>query len=327
MKYSYRKKHCKGQITDMQAAVLAVAAILIFSIFLYNAYTALKDRMATNSCKSSIEAHSIVATGTASEMFTDIKCPTQEITIKKLKTAKATIAEDMHRCWYIWGEGKGQYFKGDGTFCHICSVYQFGDKGQEVRGFMNYLETEPLKVKYPGESNTGISYQDYFNGYSTPNSAKMVNNNQIQSLAELDVIDTSQKYATIFIYASGKDNIEKVLEGNRMAVGTAGGIMILAGTAAVGGSVAGISASLGAALEIALAAGTATAWNPVGWVILGVTGVVAAVVGGVMMYNALFNNDNPEWVSFIAFRPYDEKSLDSLGCQKLEVNQMSNAGK
>jgi hypothetical protein len=287
----------------------------------------MKDRMAINSCKSSIEAHNFVNTASASGIFTDIKCPTSEITIKKLRTAKQTIADDMHRCWYIWNKGEGQYFKGEGVFCHVCSIYQFGDKGQEVSGFMNYLATQPIRPMYPGEDNSGISYQDYFNGYTTPNSAQKVANSQIADLSKVDIIDTSQKYATIFVYASGKSNIEKVLEGNRASVAATGGIMMLAGTAAVGGSITGISVSLGAAIEAGIAAGVATSWNPVGWVILGVTGVVATIVGGIAVYNAIFNDIEPEWVSFIAFRPYNEESLNSLSCQKFVVNQMSNADK
>jgi hypothetical protein len=311
MKILHDKKNCKGQISDIQAAALAIAAVLIFSIFLYNAYVNMKDKMATNSCKSSIEAHSIVATTTAGEIFTDIKCPTSEITIKNLKTTKKTIAEDMHRCWYIWGQGDGRYFKGDGTFCHVCSIYKFGDKGQTVNGFMQYLHEEPIQMKYPTDTR-GITYAQYLAGYKSKNAEQKIDTN-VGELSKTDIINTSNRYATIFVYASGKDAIQKLMEGGgRTVLGTIGMFGVLGGGLATGVGVSG-----------ALGIGTFIVSNPAGWI---VGGTIILGAGVAEIWQALKIKE-PEWVAFIAFVPYNETALNDLSCEKFLVNQMSNAGK
>jgi len=297
------RRNRKGFIDNTMLAILAVVTILVFSLFIYKAYTSFRDKMSVQSCKDSIEAHSAVAKLTARDIFTDIKCPTSEITIKDNNKAKETLAEDMHRCWYIWGQGSGQYFEGAGTFCQVCGIYQFGDKGQKIDGFMEYLGTQSLEVKYPGDVQ-GTKYADYFAGVSTPKSAEMVNKG-IDALSKIDYIDTSQRYATIFVYASGKDYIQKALEGGgRSTLGTVGLFGVVGGTAAVGAGIFVVS-------------------NPVGWI---VGGVAAAGVGVAAIWTAMHVVE-PESVQFIVFRPYDNETLNNLGCEKLYVNQMSNAGK
>lgn len=335
-----KRNNRKGVFDQVQLAIIAMAAILIFVIFLYKAYANISEKMATQDCKNSITAHSLVAKGSFSEIFTDIKCPTREITIKKLNKANEIIAEDMHRCWYIWDQGKGQYFQGDGTFCHICSIYQFGDKGQEVEGLINYLYTQPIKTKYSSDT-PGISYMDYFQGYKTPNSASLVENNQVQSAAEIDKLNTSMRYATIFVYASGKTAIQKALEsGTRTTIGAAGIGGIIGGVAMTYGGVnavamgatVGLTASVGAEISAFLGGAAATTgaiavtnfWNPIGWTAIAIGGV-ALIAGGIAVYTATQVND-PEWISYITFRPYNAEELKALGCEKMVVNQMSNVG-
>jgi len=293
------KKNRRGQMTDIGLAILAIVALVIFSLFLYKSYIDMRERLAIQDCKNSIMAHSILLTGTSGSIAPDIKCPTREVTIKDkdLKNAKNIIAEDMHRCWYEWNRGDGRYFQGDGVFCHICSIYTFNDKNQKIEGFMNYLSTSPIKVKYPGDT-AGLAYMDYFQGYTTPKSAEIANQ-KIQDVSKTDIIDTSQKYASIFVYASGKDAIYKALEG-----GNRGTLLAIGGIAGVGGAVAAV----------------ALVSNPAGWVVLGV-GV--AFAGGYLVYEALTGGDSPEWISYISFRPYNTDELKALGCEKLDVNQMS----
>ena len=319
----------KGVASALQIAVISIAVIIVLGLFLFQAYTGLKEKMAIQSCKDSITAHSLVAKGSWGEIFTDIKCPTSEITIKDLKKTNEIIAEDMHRCWYIWNKGNGQYFQGDGTFCYVCSIYQFGDKKQEVNGLINYLGTQPIQIKYAGDVN-GISYQDYLQGYSTPNSAEKVKNNPIKDITQIDVLNTSQKYATIFVYASGKDNIDKILEGGgRTTLGTTGLGAVILGTAggtygvgAVGAAVGSVSTAVAGGTSVAAAVAAVDFWNPIGWAVGG-----ALLVGaGIYALDKAVTPTEPEWVSFLAFRPYNTDELNSLGCEKLDVNQMSNAG-
>jgi len=336
------KNNRRGIFSQVQLAILALVAIIIFGLFVYKAYTSLSERMSVQSCKDSIAAHSLVAQGSFSEIFTDIKCPTREITIKKLSKTNEIIAEDMHRCWYIWGQGTGQYFKGEGNFCHVCSVYQFGDKRQQITGLYNYLATNDVQVKYVGET-PGIKYIDYFQGYSTPNADRKVDQD-IGVPVELDTIDTSERYATIFVYASGKDAIDKMLEGERANTGVglalfgivgsgashgAAGLAAAASTAATTTEVTTTLATAEFILEYttvtttAATTGTLLSITPLGWTLIGV-GVLVLTGAGVYM---LLDTPDPEWVAYIAFRPYNADELKALNCDQMVVNQMSNVGR
>ena len=300
------QKFRKGQITDMQIAIIAIVAAVILTIFLHSVYVSWTEKLNVQSCKNSIEAHSLISTGSGHELFTDIKCPTEDITIKSKeeKNIKSIIAEDMHRCWYVWGQGKGQYFKGDGNFCAICSTYKFDDENQKVDGLINYLATTSIKVKYPGDK-AGITYTQYLKGTQTEN-AQALTGRDIEELAKYDSFDTSQQYATIFVYASGKDATQKALEGGgRTTLGIVGlgGVM----TGGAGVSVGVMAVFIGS--------------NPVGWVI----GGSAAIYLGVKMIEESFDVQQPETIQYVAFRPYNTEELNNLDCQKLEVNQMSNS--
>ncbi len=317
----FRNKGVSTIMNNTMLAILALATIVILSMFAFKAYNNFKEQMSVANCRDSIAAHSTIAKLTARDMFTDIKCPTNEITIKNNKEAKEIIAEDIHRCWYIWGQGKGQYFEGEGNFCHICGIYQFGDKGQKIDGFVNYLSTQEIKVKYPGDT-PGISYQDYLQGYTTPNSVKFADV-QPEDITKNDYLNTSQRYATIFMYASGKDAIDLALEnGGRASTAVGGGLVFLAGSAAaVGGTYAAIGV-VSAIIAGSTTVGVANIWNPVGWIVLGVTGITAGVYA---LYKVL-NPGEPEWVSFVVFRPYNVTEFKNMSCDKLYVNQMSNSG-
>ena len=132
-------------------------------------------------------------------------------------------------------------------------------------------------------------------------------------MQELDYLNTSQKYASVFVYASGKDAVEKALEGGgRTATLAGGGIAIALGTIA---GVSGTTTAIGAAI----AGGAVNIWNPLGWALLAGVGIYA-------VYKAT-HPEEPQWTSFIAFRPYNETELNDLNCEQLVVNQMSNAGK
>ncbi len=333
----------KGVFSHVQLAILAIMAIIVFSLFLYKSYTKMSDKMAVQDCKNSIAAHSIVNKGSFGEIFTDIKCPTREITIKKLKKTNEIVAEEMHRCWYVWGQGQGQYFKGDGNFCHICAVYQFSEKGKEVKGLNEYLLRTDVPVRFAGES-PGVKYIDYFQGYSTPNTGRKLDE-KIQVPVELDTINTSERYVTVFVYASGKDAITKMLEGGKRTTATTGLAMFgLAGGAGSFGAAGAAAAASTAATTIetvqilataefvteytvvttvAATTGTVLSITPVGWVIIG-AGILILTGAGIYL---LLDNPDPEWAAYVAFRPYNADELKALSCDQMVVNQMSNTGR
>jgi len=294
----------KAEFNMVIAIVISLVVIVLVSFILYNFYLSMKSKLEVQSCHDSVAAHSAIAVGSSRDYFTDIKCPTKTITVDNTNqlTAEKAMAEDMHKCWYEWQQGNAQLFKGDGVFCHVCSVYTFKDKSTALNGFAQYLAKQPIAISYPGDT-PGISYIDYLKGYKTKNT-DLVNNAEMQKLVNGDAIATSQDYASIFVYASGKEGIQKTLEGSR------GGLATVSSLAIFGGITSG-----GIALG-AIAIGS----NPVGWII-GSAGLVT--IGTIGLYNALFNTENPEWVSFIVFKPYTNQELQNIGCEQLPVNQQS----
>jgi hypothetical protein len=304
-------------------AILGVVVILVFLFFLNDYYTTIKEKMEVQNCKNSIAAHSMLASGSDYEIFTDIKCPTRYITVSTndFTKAKSQIAEDMTRCWYEWNEGKGPYFKGDGTFCHICSVYTFKPANQNINGFIKYLSSESPKFKLAGAvagGIKGITYMDYFQGYKSPSERQLVSDPAYKPLSDKDdLINTTNKYATVFIYISGKDTIQEFLEGKKAGATTAGSVAVILGVAAVAKGTIALGGVIGA-----LATGAAVNfWNPVGWI---AGGAAVIAVASYAIYE-IWNQDDPEWISLITFKPYNAAELNALGCEKSEVNQLSHS--
>jgi hypothetical protein len=320
------KNNKKGEFGNMMfvmLAIIAVATILILAFWLNTMYTKIKDSNNIKNCQASIAAHAFIAAGSKGEIYTDVKCPTRTVRLDPGDSkVNEKIAEDMHRCWYEWGKGKLRLFEGEGIFCHICSVYQFEEYDKKVYGLMQYIATQNIQVKYPGDIK-GLSYMDYFQGYESPKSKEYIDNSDQQKIKQMyegDYLDTNQKYATFFVYASGKDGITSFLDGGGRSTLTAGGGILMS---------LGITASLAGATGIiatfttALTAGTLNAWNPVGWVILAGVGVGGVILGGAALYTAIFGGDDPEWMSTIVFKDYNNDSISALGCQYIETNQLT----
>ncbi|MEM4637540.1 MAG: hypothetical protein QXK76_00770 [Candidatus Woesearchaeota archaeon] len=293
------KLNKKGVSSMLVLSLLALIIILIVTVIVYKFFNTAKEKLEIQDCRNSVAAHAFLAKTSQRELFTDIKCKTREIHIdaKNHKKAKKIIAEDMRRCWYEWQKGNAQLFKGEGIFCHVCSVYDFKQKDEKIEKFQTFLMTETIDLRsvYP-EDTQKMPYSQYFQGFST----KEVNEiEDIPNKIEFDdtiIIDSSKKYATIFIYASGKDEMQKFMEGG----------------ARTGIFVAGVGAGgIGALL---LAAG------PPGWVAdailligIGVTAVIQSLTF-----------EQPQWMSFIQFMEYNASLIKDLGCQYIEVNQLSH---
>ena len=253
-------------------------------------------------CKNSVYIHGSTKLGDYS-LDTDIKCPTQELHIKTRdhNVAKQNIAKAMYDCWDQFAQGKLNLFGDEETiYCSICHIITFRHKNKEILGFANYLATQKIPMK------GGITYLDFFMNYETPQSEGVIpemDESQQESFNE-GIIDTSKTYATIFAYAKGKDQMEKIqrhLSGST----TAGEIGIAVGVTAAGTVIVIILAS-----------------NPIGWVVAGVALVVGAVVyAATQVITFFFSPDNePEWASFILFKEYNNASLNEIGCETIPIN-------
>ena len=292
-----KKKGMESEVLTVSA--LALIVIIIIAIAIFKFFDNAKEKLEIQDCRNSIGAHALLAETSQREIFTDIKCQTRELTIdaKKHDTAKKQIAEDMRRCWYEWLKGDGQLFKGEGIFCHVCSIYDFKQKNQKIDGFQNFLMTESIAIRsvYP-EDKKKITYMEYFRNYETTDTDEIEKYPNRTEFKETMIIDTSKKYATIFVYASGKEDIQKYMEGGYRTTALVGG-----------GAIAGIG---GIALLVGI--------GPPGWIIGGI------LIGGAIVWQAL-TFEEPQWMAVVQFMEYNSTQISNLGCQYLQANQVSNS--
>lgn len=280
-------------------SILAMLIIIIVATAVFKFFETTKEKMEIQDCRNSIAAHALLAKTSQREIFTDIKCQTRELTIdaKNHADAKKEIAEDMRRCWYEWQKGNAQLFKGEGIFCHVCSVYDFKQKDQKIERFQTFLMSEDIEIKsvYP-EDTQKMTYSQYFQGYSTKKTEKIEERPNKTDFTDTALIDTSKKYATIFIYASGKEEIQEFMEG-----GARTGIFV-GGVGAAG---------VGALLLLA---------GPPGWI---ADAILLIGIGSVAVIESM-TFEEPEWMSFVQFMEYNSTQINNLGCQYLNVNQLSH---
>ncbi len=280
-------------------SILAMIIIVIVAVAVFKFFETTKEKMEIQDCRNSIGAHALLAKTSQREIFTDIKCQTRELTIdaKNHADAKEKIAEDMRRCWYEWQKGNAQLFKGEGIFCHVCSVYDFKQKDQKIEKFQTFLMTEDIKIRsvYP-EDTQKMPYSQYFQGYSTRKTGEVEDRPNKTDFKDAAIIDTSKKYATIFVYASGKEEMQEFMEGGARTGMFVAGV----GTAGVG------------ALLLFL--------GPPGWI---ADAVLLVGIGAIAVIQSM-TFEQPEWMSFIQFMEYNATQIGDLGCQYLDVNQLSH---
>ena len=267
--------------------ILLVVALVILMFF--NKTQAMSEAQKTvGICKNSIEVNAIGHVS-GMDILDEIKCPTEYKTVKTENNdeIKKTLAHDMTSCWYKMGEGQYEIFPASTLhktqYCVICSVTEFDNK-QTVTGFLDYMAKNPAPLLYT--AGKAMSYADYLQGYSTDSIMKLEYEQETE-----DSIDTSHKYATIFMYTK-KGYISKEL-------GTVGG--------AVGGLTIGL---VGGAFIIG-------GWTaPIGIAILG----AAAGAGGGY---ALGSEKTADWDSGVLLVQYDTENLEKLGCEVLPAKQQN----
>lgn len=302
------KLNKKGLTMDVAIMYILGAIIMVFIIIMADRfYENAKEKMEIQDCRNSIGAHALLAKTSQREIFTDIKCQTRELTIdaSNHETARKEIAEDMRRCWYEWQKGNAQLFEGEGIFCHICSVYDFKQKDQKIEQFATFLLKENIEIRsiYP-EDTQKMTYMQYFQGYRTKDIDNIEKTPKTGDFKDTAAIDTSKKYTSIFVYASGKTNMQTFMEGGYRTTALIGG-----------GTVAGLGAMAAAKGVVVLIAG-----GPPGWII---GGVIVLGIGAYALYEALTPVD-PQWMSVIQFMEYDDQKIKELGCQYLAANQLSH---
>ena len=294
--------HKKSQINYIQLLIIALIFLIIALPLYFKVKKEAEDSARLTQCKASVESNARLHLS-GLDFSKNIQCPAKELTIKtKDQTEiKRTLANEMVECWDIFKKGEADLFSGEGTFCAICSRIDFKNKESEVIGFSKFL-AETTKPK------SDQTYLAYLNKYSTDEAYRVLEKQPTQYNLEEESFPTNKDYAVIFVYAKGKNSIEKLAK-FLSAQTTAGKI----GYTAAGVSVAAGGVGVGLAAFGILS-------NPIGWAI-GIAGGIAAV--GSLTISFFLDPENvPEWTALTMFSEYSEERLkQEIGCSYLPVEQ------
>lgn len=288
-------------------AIILIVALVVFIVYLAKIGLSAVSIAENTECKASIVAHTAMLKITDENIAPDIYCPTQyyKIPTKDQEEIKEYIAESMKTCWGMWGRGELQLFKGDGYFCHMCSVMEFKHKDIQVTGLNDYLISTPISKG--GGNLGGITYADYLTGHST-NRASPEFIEQVKKNTAIDTIDTSKDYATMFIFAKGEDSMQKFFEGIDSLYQKK---KSTAGWSTYYGSAGGATAGIVTVAVIGATGGAAA-------VVIGAGALLGAAAGAII--DAL-KNKGVDWTAMVMFEEYDAETLKQIGCERSEAKQ------
>jgi len=282
----------KGDVSAKLVVAVALLVLLIVLIFILVKVKLQATKLVEDSeCKTSIINHATLLKTTGEAVATDIYCPTKYYTLpgKNDDEIKKGLAEAMKTCWGTWGKGQMNLFPDEGYYCNICYVIDFKDKSKKITGFSDYLTKTPIK---PDDTMT---YADYLAGYASEKADPSVIS-QFQEKGATSTIDTSKKYATIFLYAKGDSSMKRFLEGMD----------------ALGWESAGGGATTGAIIGIVI--GIAASSTGIG----AIAAVIGFVGGGLFGYG---KSADVHWTSVIVFSEYTTDSVKKIGCEISPVKQ------
>ena len=289
--------------------ILALGFLVWFVGFHNTTRQYAEQSVSVTACKASVERNAKLHIN-GIQFPTSIDCPAQNIAITSDDSPNdknEKIARAMYDCWYEYGQGKLDLYKGEGTFCSVCAFVDV-KTDQPVTGVSDYLLNHQVPDK------TGKLYYDYLASYQTSKAKDVLGALKSEPLLATSTgADLKGKniYAVLFVYSKGKDSLEilaRHLTAQTIA-GEAGLIIgVGGGTLAAGGVMVGLA-------TVGLVGG------PPGWVIAGAGAVVFSVVyGGAELTTFLLSPDNvPEWASFSILRDWnkDQSSQilnDDMGC-------------
>ncbi len=251
-------------------AILGLVFVIILIFAGYMVYKFITERDPVELCKLSVvaKAGTTYAGAELTSPFKDLNCQTTRITIseKGIKSSKPgedkkfsddktknsnfvkkVIADELHDCWYQFGEGKINFW-GDfdsGKRCVICSDIRFDDSAKDknklpptIEDFGKYLFTE---------FKPGTSYYDFLTSGSRGDLGSPITD------TGKTVIDTGKGYSVLHVTA--KEDLKVKAIGAALAgaiigckVGATAGTIATSWTgpgAAVGGAVGGAAGCLG----------------------------------------------------------------------------------
>ncbi len=136
-------KYKKSQtLIWLSLLVIGLLTVIVFILFQVKIKGTTEFEIWKTECKTSVESNIRfrLFSWTFSE---DIRCPTQDITIKDnldnkkgQNAAKKEISKYMDVCWDIYGKGDLELFTDENTYCAICAIFDFEDKDKEIKGLI-----------------------------------------------------------------------------------------------------------------------------------------------------------------------------------------------
>lgn len=276
--------------------VLVALALVIYLLFLTTLKSSTNSASEKEICKLSVEANSKRLEFKGVEVtpgLSDLKCPTQKVTIKDPEKIKLILANEMYDCWDQFGQGKIKFLDTDtNTYCAICSKVSFEGNAQnkQLDGFINYLADTRIR----DNSNIPITTIDYtYLRFLTDyeNTPDLLNNIKI---TQTDRLDTSSPYAIMFLYYK------------QQTFGRIQSAQVFALTPCITASLAifGISATGAGVAALPLL-------MPIGGAACGPVGITASAVGGFM----IGSDHSADWGARVVTVPYSD--IDKLGCTEL----------
>jgi len=230
-------------------------------------------------CKQQVIASSLAVKYSKNLGAPTIKCPTKLLSATA-DNANQVIADQMKRCWDIFGKGQLPLF-GDkgGVYCHICSSISVDNP---VSGLGEYMDKH--------QATDTQTYSQFLTLTTTGDYFKNVKDKDGKSLAPV-VFPQDKPIGVIFYYAKGQTFLQSFYNdvfgqpGTGMAVGVFG--------------VGALAATAGAGVPMIIVLGTG-----------------GGVVGGTA---SIFTRNDYSTMAMVYARPMTEADIKSLGCQYAPV--------
>ncbi len=301
-------KFKKGEMSTKQIVTLIILItsflILLYFLFFFNPADASDEEICRNSVALRSGAGVIDSEVVPLDCKTSYVCFTEDGSCEKMTNPEKIkveskedvyygLAEEMRKCWWMFGEGKLKYIsdeiKGNNLYCSICSQVTFDDSILELEGFssgeidrkefFDYLASKKIE----GSSET---YMDYLIGTNNVEGMEDLLEEQNSSFGSINL--RKSQYVVMGAYSEGSD-VGKVL------VGALGLLIVIKG------------------VVLAIPSGGSS----LGLVWTGVT-LVAGAAGGYFIGNAIEGESGSMYLAPTILE-VNSKQFNSLDCEDVKT--------
>lgn len=278
------KKGIEAEVLIGIILTIIVAAVIFWFLYIYNSSTT--DFIDREACHQSVLMRSLpTIAGAPLRAGLPLKCRTEKILLLQddENAIKSRIANAMHDCWWMLGEGKLNFFAAGlvrKNYCLICSTIKFDKdaKNLKINDLKEYLVVEKLPAG-------NMSYLQYLSNSDNP-----------AVMGSGEVIDTNEEYVVVFSFFKNE------LLSNWLATGTAGFMGAKAG-AVVGSIVPGLGTAIGAG---------------VGLVVGGSLGWLLQSEYKEQIANMFSGGQGSDYLASLYLMKYNPEDISEIGCTNIE---------